>query len=214
MLNLEPPRCPDCGAAYYSCQPNLVGGVTYVKEGQMAAGEMVALTRRVSLNEDKTAVVDHDALNASWFLGGPGHQILRDEAVALGLKEGEDFGPIPNAMDAILAQNRRNRETYRLSENTIVEPRPAFQTHALDRRTFDGRDGSIIGTDGQPVRADEDAKGATMPEETSGSAASEAPVSSEASGDAEAKQAPEGENKAMTEAPETRARVGGATRAR
>lgn len=113
----------------------------------MAAGEKVALTRRVHLNSDKSAAVDSDGPDAAWFLGGEGTIVDKDRAVALGLTE-DDFGTIPNAMDAILAQERANRATITTSSAVVMQPNPSFQEIPNTRLAFDRNTGAPI--DGHP----------------------------------------------------------------
>lgn len=140
--------CPDCGAPGFACRPNPTGpGVQIIREEDMAAGEMVELTHRVYLNADKTAAVEDGSEFSRWLLGSEGFKLPKDQADALGLVEGEDYGEVHSAMSVIMEQEMANRNAMANTAATIVEPAPIFTATTPERRTFHRETGERIDTD-------------------------------------------------------------------
>jgi hypothetical protein len=159
--------CPDCGApvdperGVYSCVPESGSGVTVISEEQMATGEQVALTRRVYLDESKTAAIPAEAeeretregetaappAEAAWLLGPPGAVMSKAKALALGLKEGADFGEVPDPRIAIAQQEISNRATMRRSEAAVLLPGPISTETDPERNAFDRETGKPLEAD-------------------------------------------------------------------
>lgn len=110
----------------------------------MAQGELVMLSHRVYLNGDRTAVAEEGSPDAAWFLGGPGHTIQKDQADALGLTADGDYQAVPNAMTAIIEQERRNRAQHAESSAVVIQPAPVFTQTQPDRMAFDRESGDPI----------------------------------------------------------------------
>jgi len=168
--------CPDCGApvdperGVYSCVPESGSGVTRISEEQMATGEQVALTRRVYLDDSKSAAIPAEAepktkaegregepvpppAEAAWLLGPPGAVLSRERAEALGLSEGADFGPVPDPRIAIAQQEISNRATMRRSEAAVLLPGPLSTETDPVKPSFDRETGELL-EEGKPTRAE------------------------------------------------------------
>lgn len=156
-------RCYDCGApvdpkrGVYSCVPESGSGVTVITEEQMATGEQVALTRRVYLDESKSAAIPAEpetregeegapSATAAWLLGSVGAVISRARAEQLGLEEGVDFGEVPDPRIAIAQQEAANRATMRQSDATVLLPRPVIGESVPERNAFNRETGEPFDT--------------------------------------------------------------------
>lgn len=110
----------------------------------MAPGQRVTLRRRLFLNAGKTALAEEGTPEAAWFLGGEGVEIDKDYAMSLGLVEGDDFGEPDNGLNALLEQERRNREAGAMSANAFVKPAPVSTATTPDRLTFHRETGDLL----------------------------------------------------------------------
>lgn len=160
--NLERLVCYDCGAPFdeermqFSCNSESGSGITIVTEEDMAEGEQVALTRRVYLDESKSQAIpaepetkegDGEAAppaQAAWLLGPVGAVLSKDKAEALGLKEGTDFGEVPDARIAVAQQEMSNRATMRRSDLTMIMPGPVQAESTPERAEFSRETGGSL----------------------------------------------------------------------
>jgi len=140
------PICPDCGAIGFTCRSPSGPGLQIIREEDMAAGEFVALTEPVYLDESRTRVVPAESAEARWFLGAPGYQIPKQQAEELGIMDSTEA---PRPIGEILAEREAaHRRTMEQSTNTIVVPAASHELLETDRRTIDKTSGKALGMSG------------------------------------------------------------------
>src|SRR5262245_60140933 len=145
--------CYDCGAPFdpdrgvFSCNSQSGEGSTIGTEAQMAEGEQVALQRRVYLDESRTMAIPEEPGEgdvAAWLYGVVGTLKSKAEALALGLKEGTDFGAALDQRLAVAQQEMANRATMRRSDATMIMPAPAQGESTPERAEFSRETGGSL----------------------------------------------------------------------
>lgn len=147
-------NCYDCGAPFvpergrFACASESGSGLTILTEEEQMAGEQVALTRRVYLDEGKSQALPaepkEDGPIAAWLYGAAGALKSRLEAEGLGLKEGEDFEEPQNAREGLAAVDRQRRAEMARSDATMIEPLPIQTSSTPERREFDRKTGGEL----------------------------------------------------------------------